>query len=102
MSSATSPTNLAVDDASGRQVDRHRQVQALGAPGRRLFQSRLQDPMSERADEARLLRDRDELIGRDDPVQWMGPPQERLDADDATGAQLGFRLIVDSPAPRSA
>ncbi len=62
-------------------------------PGARLPQRGVQHPAAECPDLARLLRERNEVIGRDQPALGMPPADERLDAQHAAGRQLGFGLI---------
>jgi hypothetical protein len=66
-------------------VAQHRQVGARA----------LEEPAAERDDEAGLLGQRDEDIGRDRAALRVRPARERLDGADAAGRELDERLVVD-------
>jgi len=56
---------------------------------------RLEDPETERNDQARLLRDSDELIRRETRASRMPPADECLDANDPSGLELHDGLVVE-------
>ena len=64
--------------------------------------ARLADrPLAQRADQAGLLGERDELVGADRAALGVGPARERLGADRAARGQLDDGLVVQlEPAVR--
>ena len=60
----------------------------------RLPASLLERPLADRHDETRLLRQRDELVGGNQPPLRMLPPDQGLDPDDFLRIDLDLRLIL--------
>ncbi|HET8977689.1 MAG TPA: hypothetical protein VFN87_05985 [Solirubrobacteraceae bacterium] len=85
---------LAVEQVARREVDRHRHHQALLEPGPDLIESLVDDIQGERADEARLLGDRNERVREDEPSLRVMPAQQRLDALHLARAELRLGLVV--------
>ena len=85
-----------LDDLARRDVHRHAHGRAVRVrvPARRLLAGLGEDPAADLEDEARLLGDRDEVVGTDD-LSVAVPADERLEADRATRGQLHQRLVVD-------
>ena len=65
---------------SHREVDRDRELQALVAPGAALRSASCEHPHRERPDQARVLGERDELVGEEQAALGMLPAHQRLDA----------------------
>ena len=61
---------------------------------------RAEDPRPDREDEAREVRPREEALGEDEAHLRVLPAQERLDADDAPGAEGVDRLVVQDAGRR--
>ena len=59
------------DGVAGADVHRDTDVVTAVEPRAALGERRLQHVVRERADHARLLRERDELVGPHQPVAWM-------------------------------
>ena len=69
-----------------------------GEPGvhdRAVAAGHLQHPAADRDDQAALLGEWDELVGRDVAARRVRPPQQRLDAVDLVLLQADDRLVVD-------
>ena len=84
-------------DLAPRHVDRHRDVTAPGSSCRHCAacrQASSEDPAPDRHDQAGVLGDRDERVGRHDTQLGVVPAQQRLEADDAVGRQRHDRLVV--------
>src|SRR5579875_3849605 len=82
-----------VEQAAGRDVDRHGHLVAGVAPGALLLHGGAQDPPGEWFDEAGLLGDGDELVGGDHAQLGVRPAQQRLEAGDPPRPHLGDRLV---------
>ena len=61
-----------------------------------MFRRGAQHPFAERVDEAGLLGERDEDLGRDAAVLGVVPAQQRLGADDGVVGEPHDRLIVEA------
>ena len=60
-----------------------------------LRQRRVEDVQRQRADQAGVLGQRDELVRRQQPALRVLPAHQRLDAVDVAGREHGLRLVVD-------
>src|SRR5450755_149208 len=78
----------------GRDVDRYAQLQTYVEPSSTLLYRCLKDPLSERANEPRLLGERDKLIRWDQAVVWTDPAHEGLSPIHPHRAHLNFWLVV--------
>ena len=52
-------------------------------------------PLANRHDEPRLLEDRDELVGQDEPALGMAPSQQRFGSAQLPAGQLELRLVEE-------
>ena len=94
---SSSPTRRGRDE-SRRSVARRLTATAArwpschhsGTVGDRL----LEDPGGEGVDEPALLRQGQEVLGRDEAEGRVGPPQECLDSHHLAGAQVDLGLVV--------
>ena len=77
-----------------RKIDRHDSGKPGLAPCRALLGRRAQHPVAEHVDQARLLGERNEDLGRDVAVLGIVPAQQRLGADDRLVGDADDRLIV--------
>ena len=71
------------------------QIEPVCVPARALLERGLEDVPRQRLDQPGPLRDGHELARPDEPALRVVPADERLDADDAAGLELGLRLEVD-------
>ncbi len=74
-------------------VDRQADVEAISPPSGCLVTGFGEHEVGDLADEAHLLRDRDELVGWNLAVHGMEPARQRLDTDHLSGDQAGDRLV---------
>ena len=79
----------------GTEIDCDLDREAITLPGAALTQCRLQDPVSERPDEPRPLRHRNELVGKDQPAVGVLPAHERLDTGKGASADIHLRLEME-------
>src|SRR2546423_1793539 len=86
---------LVVEDVPHRDVHGDRQVEALLAPARALLERLLDDEERERPDEAGVLCDGDEDVGRDEAALRVLPADERLDAAHRAVGEPRLRLGVE-------
>ena len=82
-------------ELDGRDVDGDAQVMG---PGRGFPACLLQSPSPKRDDQPRLFCQRDELVGCDHAASGVGPPHQRLEADDPVVGQTQDRLIMQGEA----
>ena len=82
-----------------RDVDRHRERQALAPPRRRLPAGLAQRPGPERHDQPARLRRRHELARRHQPARRVPPAQQRLDPGRRGPRQPELRLVVEQELP---
>ncbi len=83
----------------GRDVDGHgHPVPAVrgSAPPGEGGARRLQDPSSDRQDQAAVLGDRDEAVGAQQAEDRVLPPHQGLQSDDVAGLQVDHRLVDES------
>ena len=80
-------------ELADRQVHGDRKRRAGFFPSPRLRAGLDEHPFADLADHPGLFRDRDELIGRDQPDARMVPTHEGLASDDATRVQADLRLV---------
>src|SRR5256885_2148270 len=85
----------AIPDPGGLDVHGDRQVEALLAPARALLERLLDDEERERPDEAGVLCDGDEDVGRDEAALRLLPADERLDAAHRAVGEPRLRLVVE-------
>ncbi len=79
-----------------RYVDRQAErLESPGDPEDHLLARFAQHPVADRVDDAGLLRDRDELGGRDDAHLRMVPAQQHLQALDPAGRDVDARLKAE-------
>src|SRR5205814_7830255 len=64
-------------------------------PSLELGARRVQDPFADRDDEARLLRDRNELTRKEETARRVDPAQEGLAAGDRSPLERHERLVVE-------
>ena len=64
------------------------------APRAHLAQRVVEDVVGQRDDQARVLGQRDELVGRQPAVHGVRPAQQHLGAGDHVGAQVDLGLVV--------
>ncbi len=84
--------HVAEAELGGGQIDRHLDaLWPVGGIGARLAQR----PLTDRHDEARLLRQRDEVRGRDEAACGMVPAQQRLELGDLVSLQIELGLVVE-------
>ena len=83
-----------VGQAARRQVDRDAQRVARPVPAGRGLDARVEHEAGERHDEAGLLGERDEAVGREGPEPRVVPAHEGLDADDLAVGQPRLGLDV--------
>lgn len=84
----------------GADVQRAKEVSAWMAigPTRNLSADGFEDPPAKGQDEAGLLGDGDEFVGRNQAAQgWMLPPNRRFGSDDVTA--LDLRLVEEGARP---
>ena len=86
---------LEVEQVGDRQVHRDVEVVARARSTARTARAPRRARARERLDETGALRDRDELVRRDEPALGVLPADERLRAHDAAGLELGLGLEVD-------
>ena len=96
-----SRSKLAAASSLGRQLD-CRNVDAdleprieRAPPAQRLRRGAAKNPVADLDDEPGLFGDRDEFARRHVAEFGMAPARERLGFDDAAGADLDDRLIVE-------
>eukprot|EP01136_Pigoraptor_vietnamica_P033089 Opistho-1_new@95611 len=77
-----------------RHVHRHHHRAALCTPQRGLAHRLAQHPVTQRDDEAALLRDRNELARRDVAEVGISPAQQRLGTDHRARGDVDLRLVV--------
>ena len=97
-SSASIPGRARIVQASSGDVDRHVNVQSVGAPFRELLERRAQRQLGQRAHEAGPLRLRDEFVRRDRAERRVIPAGEGLGAANAPGLQVELRLVLEIQA----
>ena len=85
---------VALDQRARRQVDRDADVETLRAPGAHLAQRVVEHVVGQRDDEAGVLGQRDELVGRQPAVHGVRPAQQHLGARHRIGAQVDLGLVV--------
>ena len=83
------------DEVVGRQVERHPKIPTLVAPTLGLGDGEVQHEPGQRADESGVLRDVDELVGRNGRAARLRPPDERFDADDGARGEIDLGLVVE-------
>ena len=88
--------HVADDELTRRDVDGDVELAAAAAPVRRLAAGPVQDELPDFADQAVLLRDRDELQRPDHSAQRVLPAHERLAADRGAVAERDDRLVLDA------
>ena len=74
-------------------VDRDVQRDSPSCARRRPARRPAPAPSADRDDQAVLLGDRDERVGRDHAARGMAPAQQRLDAHDALVLEVEHRLV---------
>src|SRR5439155_10174694 len=84
-----------VEQVAARDVDRDPDLEPGVLPGAALPERAVQDVARERADEAAVLGEWDELVRRQQPVLGVDPANERLDAADLACLEVRLRLVVD-------
>ena len=90
---------LGLEQVAHRDVDGHQDRGAGVAPGHALPHRRLEDEPGQRLDQAGVLGQRDELVGRDVAPQRVVPAQQRLDAGHLAAAGVRLRLVVQLEGP---
>ena len=80
-------------ELAARDVDRDPQLGIDLAQRREVGEREREHAAAERHDQTRLLRERDELVGRDPPARRVIPSCERLDRPDPPGRDLDDRLV---------
>ena len=86
---------LEIEQVGDGQVDGDVEVEPVGRPRGALVDRRPQHVARERLDQAGALGDPDEPGRRDEAPLGMDPADERLDAHDPAGLEVGLRLVVD-------
>ena len=81
----------AVGELEGRDVDRNFQ---LGIPAGRLGQRLADHMLGKSADQADLLRDRDEDIGSDHSRKRVDPARQNLEAHNLSGGEVNLGLKI--------
>src|SRR5579884_4123435 len=84
---------LGILKIAGREIDGDADLPSLIPPGSTLVERGVENPEGQRFDQPRLLRDRDELIRRDDPEIGTTPADQRFDTDHPACLQIDLRLI---------
>src|SRR5580765_2705551 len=88
------PHQGGVIEVAPREIDRKLQLLRLRL-AQRFGHRRVQHPTLDRENEIALLRETDEVIGRDHALAWMPPPDERFQPVDFVAVQVDDRLVVD-------
>src|SRR3990167_5448814 len=79
-----------------REVDADPQVAVAELlPSPRLVAGQAEHQPPERQDQARVLREGDELVREDEPPLRMTPPDQSFDTHDAPRLECDDRLIVE-------
>ncbi len=78
-----------------RDVDRHIEGQPGVTPCRRLLDGGTEDPISQRFDQATILRHRDELLGHQPAASRMLPPHQCLYPADEASPAIDLRLVFE-------
>ncbi len=86
---------VSVQEIAGGEVDRHRDVEAAGAPAGAGDQSLLQDHPGEVLYQPGLFDRGNEPLGGEHPPRGVVPTDECLDTTDLTGLQLDLGLVVE-------
>ena len=86
---------VVVEQAAGRDVDRHGDLQPLASPALALGQRMLEHLAGERLDDPGLLGQRDEAVGTETTELGMVPARQRLDAELGAAVQRHLGLVVD-------
>ena len=94
-SSAAIARKVEVDQVADRQVDRHREVDAVVAPLPALLERGAQHMVCQRVDEAYVLGEMDELEGADQPALGVLPADQGLHAAHAPVEHRRLRPVVD-------
>ena len=79
----------------GRDVERHVDVMTGGPPFRRLPARRADDPLAQRTNQPRPLRERDELVRSDCSALGVVPAREGLHGHHPAGRELDHRLAAE-------
>ena len=78
------------------QVDREdRDANLAIEPAPQLGAGTLDDPMADRNDASRGLRDRNESVRKQESAGRMVPPDQRLETDNPAGRELDLRLVIE-------
>ena len=78
-------------ELASRHVDGDREVGVVMQPAQRV----LEHAPAQRDDQSRVLGERDEVAGRDEPELGMVPAHERFERHRRPGANVDDRLVVD-------
>ena len=93
-SRSTSRREAEVEQVGGAEVDRDADVVAALGQRADLLQRAIEHERGQRAREAALLDQRQEVAGAEQPALGVLPAHERLDAAHGARPQLGLRLVV--------
>jgi hypothetical protein len=84
-----------VEHVAAREIDGHRELEALLAPGAALAQPRLEHVERERPDQAGVLGERDEVGGYEQAALRVLPAHERLHRAHAAVLEARLRLVIE-------
>ncbi len=90
--------DVGLPELARREVEADLQGDLRLAPRRVLARDLLDHPVADRLDQAELLGQRDEVVGRHEGSVGLAPAQQRLDPDHPRRGEVDDRLVVQLPA----
>ena len=85
-------------ELAGREVEPDLELHVELAPCHGLIHELPYDPIADQLDQAEVLGQRDELVGRHHRSVGLDPPDQGLDASHRARVELHDRLVVEGPS----